>query len=33
MQHALEYQLEGIRRKFKVLVWLIVLKEKWEVAI
>jgi hypothetical protein len=33
MWHALKHQLEGIERKFKVLVWLVVFKEKWEVII
>jgi len=33
MQHVLECQLEGIEKKLKVLVWLVVFKEKHEVAI
>jgi hypothetical protein len=33
MQHAVEHQLEGIERKFKVLIWFVAFDEKWEVAI
>jgi hypothetical protein len=33
MWHALECQLEGIKRKFEVVVWLVVSEEKQKVAI
>jgi hypothetical protein len=33
MWHALEHQLEGIKKKFEVMVWFIVFEEKREVAI
>jgi hypothetical protein len=33
MQHVLKHQLEGIKRKLKVLVWFVVFEEKQEVAI
>jgi hypothetical protein len=33
MPYALERKFEGIKRKFEVLVWLIVFEEKREVAI
>jgi hypothetical protein len=33
MWHALECPFEGFKRKFEVLVWLIVFEEKREVAI
>jgi hypothetical protein len=33
MQHALECQFEKIDKNLKVLVWLILFEEKWEIAI
>jgi hypothetical protein len=33
MHQALKRQLEGIGRKFEVMVWLLVFEEKREVAI
>jgi hypothetical protein len=33
MGHALECQFEGIRKKFRVLLWFVIFEEKWEVTI
>jgi hypothetical protein len=33
MRHALERQLEGIKKKLEVLVQFVIFEEKWEVTI
>jgi len=33
MQHVLEHQLEGIKKKLKVLVWFVIFEEKGKITI